>query len=98
MRLNKEQHARFAKHLAKYGGEEFRCPVCRKTEFGVEGAVLALTEFYPNSNDAPFYSGGKNHLPVIFCSCTTCGYSFMVNAVVAGIIPRPEIDEGSTYR
>ena len=98
MRLSKEQHAQLARHLAKFGGEDYKCPVCRRTEFGVEGAVLALTEFYPNPMEVPFYSGGKNHLPVIFCSCTTCGYSFMINAVIAGILPRPTLGEGSTYR
>jgi hypothetical protein len=30
--------------------------------------------------------------PLLVVTCTRCGFSVFVNALVAGILPRPEID------
>jgi hypothetical protein len=89
MKISPEQHATLVQHLTGHAKGDFKCAICGNVDWGVEGVVLSLSEFYPDPDLTPAWSSAKGRLPVVICSCTTCGYSFLVNAVTAGLVPRP---------
>jgi len=57
------------------------CPLCHATNFDLQPTIFQIPEF--------FRQGAKNTgavIPVIPYTCTNCGFTILVNALVAGII------------
>jgi predicted nucleic-acid-binding Zn-ribbon protein len=59
------------------------CPVCGANSYQV-GAEIG--EIRPIAGLSP----GKGAYPVVPVNCTNCGYTVLINAIVAGVLRRPE--------
>ena len=55
------------------------CPVCHVEQWGL----------YPMLGQIANHSG-DNTVPVLLVACENCGHTVPVNALIAGIIQRPE--------
>jgi len=68
------------------------CPFHGTTKWQVGDSLIGTTGFSPGG----LRLGGPTY-PLIAVTCLTCGYTVLVNALVAGVIPRPaasEVKEG----
>lgn len=66
----------------KWGGKA--CPMCGQGPWNVQDKVFQLSEY----NGGDFVVGGPL-IPVIPVSCTNCGHTVLVNAIIAGAV-QPE--------
>jgi hypothetical protein len=89
-KLTEEDRSRALSWLAaKWSGPRRNCPICTAVQWAVgehvvapllhssEGTILGGPVAYPN-------------VPII---CASCGYTFLMNAVRMGIVPRGKADE-----
>lgn len=60
------------------------CPMCGTNDWSVAEEIFELREF----QDGNLVAGGPLY-PVIPVSCKNCGMSLMINAIVAGVLPKP---------
>lgn len=68
----------------KWGSRD--CPMCGKGPWEVQDRVFQLTEFHQGN----IVIGGPL-VPVIPVTCTNCGHTVLVNAIISGgIQPEPE--------
>lgn len=66
----------------KWGGRS--CPMCQKGPWSVQDKVYQLSEFH----DGSLVVGGPL-IPVIPLTCSNCGHTVLVNALLSGAIPQP---------
>lgn len=66
----------------KWGGRP--CPMCSKGPWEVQGKIFQLNEF----SQGNLVLGGPI-LPVVPVSCTNCGYTVLVNALLTGVLEKP---------
>jgi predicted nucleic-acid-binding Zn-ribbon protein len=79
--LSGEQLDKAIAHLQKHWKpEKSKCPVCDHDAWQVDG-VFELREF----DNGSLNLRGRIY-PVIVVACKTCGYSFWLNAVKAGVL------------
>lgn len=64
------------------------CPICEGKEWGV-GTVVEMREFQGGNI---IIGGGVGVLPLTPIACTTCGYTFFMNALRNGSIEQPSDD------
>jgi len=60
------------------------CPICGKGPWIVQQKTYQLTEFSPGSIPLPVEQ--SSIVPVVPVSCENCGYTALVNAIIAGIL------------
>ena len=58
------------------------CPMCGSGPWSVQDKVFQLSEFH----DGNMVIGGPL-IPVVPVTCNNCGYTVVVNAILAGAIP-----------
>ncbi len=66
----------------KWGGKS--CPMCDKGPWTVQDKVFQLSEFH----DGSMVVGGPL-VPVVPVTCSNCGYTVVVNAILSGAIAAP---------
>jgi predicted nucleic-acid-binding Zn-ribbon protein len=66
----------------KWGGKS--CPMCGKGPWSVQEKVFQLTEFH----DGNMVIGGPL-MPLVPVTCNNCGYTVVVNAIIAGAVTTP---------
>lgn len=64
----------------RWGGRG--CPVCGKGPWSVQDKVFQLTEFHSGS----MVIGGPV-VPVIPVTCSNCGNTTLINAIICGAVP-----------
>lgn len=75
--------------LSEKWGEK-KCPMCNHDAWEVQDKVFQLSEFHQGN----LVVGGPL-VPVIPVTCTNCGNTILVNALIAGAIdPKPNQGEG----
>ena len=66
------------------------CPMCGKGPFQVQEKAFQLSEFHRGN----LVVGGPL-IPVIPVTCTNCGHTVLVNAIISGAIPpEPQVPGG----
>ncbi len=69
----------------KWGNRD--CPMCGKGPWEVQEKAFQLSEFHHGN----LVVGGPL-IPVIPVTCTNCGHTALVNAIIAGAIsPEPQV-------
>jgi hypothetical protein len=69
----------------KWGNRD--CPMCAKGPWEVQEKAFQLSEFHHGN----LIVGGPL-IPVIPVTCTNCGHTVLVNAIISGaILPEPEV-------
>ena len=71
-------------HLSDKWGNKV-CPMCSENQWGVSDRAMELREFQ-NGN----FTVGGNLQPVIPVNCGNCGYTILINGLIAGVVDRPE--------
>jgi hypothetical protein len=64
----------------KWGDKD--CPMCNKGPWQVQDKLFQLSEYHQGS----LVVGGPL-IPVIPVTCTNCGHTILVNAIISGAIP-----------
>lgn len=60
------------------------CPMCNKGPWEVQGKIFQLSEF----SGGGLVVGGPL-IPVVPVSCSNCGHTVLVNALISGTLQRP---------
>lgn len=70
-------------HLAKKGMSALVCPVCKSTQWGVQGVVQEsiASAYVPGALPIPDVTRGV--MPLVVVACSNCGYvrQFAYNAI-----------------
>jgi predicted nucleic-acid-binding Zn-ribbon protein len=67
-----------------------KCPICASNSWGI-GGIAELLPFFPNTQNLTIPIGVQ---PMFTVTCKTCGYTFMMNALISGVVaPYKEHDE-----
>lgn len=77
------------KHLNQKWGNK-GCPMCGQNKWGVSDKLMELREFHGGSM---VIGGNSSVQPVIPVNCGNCGYTVLVNGLLAGVIDRPTAEE-----
>jgi ribosomal protein S27AE len=64
------------------------CPMCGESNWSVSDKVFEMREFHGGN----IVLGGGAIQPVIPVTCSNCGNSIMVNALVIGVINKPSVE------
>ena len=83
VKLEKLDKKKFIEHLNKKWGKR-SCPMCGANSWNISEKTYELREF----KEGPLVVGGSI-VPIILVTCTNCGNSVFVNAIVANIV-KPE--------
>ena len=75
------------KTLEKQWGDK-PCPMCSGPNWTVGNTVYQLAEFH--KGDVVI---GGSIVPVYPVSCTTCGYTVLVNAIISGMVSNTPPDK-----
>ena len=80
----------FVKFLEQKWGTH-PCPLCGARQWQIQPSAFELRQYHGRGI---FASGAVT--PVVPVVCGNCGNTVLVNAIVAGVVPRPEepADEG----
>ena len=68
-----------------------QCPVCTSSNWVVGDRLWAPNIFRSDGG----LSIGGTAMPLLVLTCTTCGYTHFLNAVLAGLLPKPSGGGGS---
>ncbi len=68
-------------HLQNKWGSQHPCTMCGKGPWNVHESTYQLTEY----NEGNLVIGGPV-IPVIPVICGNCGYTVLVNAILAGVV------------
>ena len=81
-----DRHVETVQAWLKTHWTEASCPICHSSEskFGV-GEVVELPSYTPRQKSG-FYTAGREIHPVVPIICENCGYVFLMNAVIMGIV------------
>jgi len=80
--MNNYDHDKFIEHLGHKWGKKV-CPMCGANRWGVSDKAMELREF----NQGNLVVGGSIQ-PLIPVNCGNCGYTILVNGLIAGVIER----------
>ena len=61
------------------------CPMCGQGPWNAQNRTFQLTEFHQGN----IVLGGPL-VPVVPVTCENCGYTALVNAIIAGVVPREQ--------
>lgn len=79
---------KFLSHLKeKWGGRP--CPLCGIGNWNVSDSVYELREFH----DGNLVLGSGPIVPVVPVTCSNCGNTIMVNALLSGAVEQPKTKE-----
>ena len=81
MKMNDDQKMKMKDFLNSRWESPFKCSYCGKNEWIISDSLFQLIEF----NDGNLVIGG-DIVPIIPVSCSNCGNTVLVSAVVAGIV------------
>lgn len=65
------------------------CPLCNVGNWNVSDSVYELREFH----DGNLVIGSGPILPVVPVTCSNCGNTVMVNALISGAVEQPKTKE-----
>lgn len=66
------------------------CPLCGGNKWNVTDAVFFLPEFFEDS-----VRFNARSIPVIPFTCTVCGNTLFVNAIIAGVLDKDDVTKQS---
>ncbi len=90
MKLTDEQQAKLVESINEHWPTPQECVLCHHTEWALSDTIFELRDFdYGN-----FTIGGTPIFPVIPMSCTTCGNSILLNAIIYGLIDQNKDTKG----
>jgi len=78
-------------HLNRFWKGEKTCPICRTNNWLLEKQYGSLPVF---DRQKPFYMAGPVY-PLAVITCKTCGYTFYLNAMIAGFLKPPELPQAT---
>ena len=81
MKLNPEQHKQLVGHLQKQWKTPVSCYVCRSNDWDVSAELYELREFHGGN----MVIGGSSLIPVSPVICKVCGYTVLINPLIAGV-------------
>ena len=55
---------------------DFACPICKSHNWSIDPELAGIDRAESNK--------GEPYLPYIVLTCSTCGYTMLINAVIAG--------------
>jgi ribosomal protein S27AE len=80
--VSKIDNQKVTAHLQNKWGSR-ACPMCGKGPWNVQDSTYQITEYHEEG----FVVGGPV-IPVIPVICGNCGYTILVNAILAGLMER----------
>ena len=80
---------KFLNHLKKKW-EGRPCPLCGIGNWNISDSVFELRKFHGGNL---VISGGPV-VPIVPVTCSNCGNTIMVNALLSGAVEKPEKEEG----
>lgn len=84
MELDLDQKKKLVEFINKKWPEPQKCPICGEQEW-------TLPEFISEVRDAKARGSKVTFSPVIGIICLNCGYTFFLNAMIAGIYMKEEM-------
>lgn len=81
MKLDDKQREKLLKHLQEKWKPPATCPVCKSNTWDVSKEIYELREFQGGG----LVLGGSPIVPLVPVTCTTCGNTVLLNALVAGV-------------
>lgn len=66
--------------------QDAHCPLCGMNHWNVTGKYFKLIEF--DAKRSIFNMSGSDIIPVVPVTCSNCGNTVFVNAIVAGLVDR----------
>lgn len=88
MYLNKKMDA---EKLIGYLKDKWRnrpCPMCAHASWTVQENVFELREYHGGN----MVIGGSALVPVVPVTCSNCGNTVLINAIIAGVVDREKVD------
>lgn len=79
MKLTEVGIARLTEHLQNY--IQLECPLCKGVGWNAADEVMQLTPF----SGKKVIMGG-DIMPILVISCSHCGYTYLFNAISAGVL------------
>ncbi len=76
---------KFISHLNQKWGNK-PCPMCGSSNWNVSDTVYELREFHGGN----LVLGNGPIIPIVPVTCTNCGNSIFVNALMSGAIEKPK--------
>jgi len=73
------------RHLNEKWGAGRKCPQCGVGNWQVQDSLFELRQF----GGGGLVVGGPL-IPVVPVTCANCGNTVLVNAILAGVVPKPE--------
>lgn len=64
--------------------KEPKCPMCSKIQWSVPDTLFELRQYHRGGLDAR----GTPVIPIIPAVCEHCGYTLLINSIVAGLVTR----------
>jgi len=83
MKLEKEQLEKILKRLNQISNPPRPCNVCGNSQWNVVDTVFEVREFHEGN---VVIGGDSKIIPIITMSCSTCGNTVFLNAILMGII------------
>lgn len=77
--------------LNAIGKDDFKCPICGCTDWGLENKVYQMPQFF-NSPLEEMLEKDKTNFPVIPATCEKCGNVILFSAIQHGIVKNEEED------
>lgn len=59
-----------------------QCPICNATNWNTSNEIFEMSKFH---REGGLFVGGLR-IPLIPISCTNCGYTFFINAIISGVV------------
>jgi hypothetical protein len=84
MKLSDDQQEQVLRWLHEHWGEDPICPFCKGNDWGIADRVFGVMEGGPQGM---FNLAGAS-IPLVPVTCSTCGYTAMVNALVTGVVTK----------
>ena len=77
--------AKAAEWLDLHWKGDWNCPICGNSDWGGEEQAMELRAF----DEGRLLSTGPV-IPLFVITCTTCGNTLFFNAILAGLVEKPE--------
>lgn len=87
MKLTDEQHKKLTQYVATRWKAPFQCPYCKSNSWDITREIFQLTEF----SKSGLVLGGPV-VPLAPVTCTSCGHTVLLNAIIAGVL-EPDAQE-----
>ena len=88
--MTKEEFEKVRKSiLTAIGKDDFKCPICGCTDWGLENTIYQMPQFFNNPVEE-MLTKDKSNFPVIPVTCEKCGNVILFSAIHHGIVKNEE--------